>query len=161
MPLKLANARFNFNMMYVKQFGIDGDNTMLPRQFYRIPAHKQYNIWPKWLSWTCGNSVALLSLYLTIQNEDWFAVRRHPQFLGRGWSAKCVPNERQRECCPTPSPLSAFALGFNSVPSVLVALVVCGALLVGLTRYARKSQRRLALLRSNSDDDASAESGDM
>merc|ERR1712232_1327770 len=99
MPLKRANARFNFNMMYIKEFGVEGDSTMLPRQFYRLPAHKQYSHWPKLLSSSCANPVELLSLYRQIRSEDWFQLRRHPQFLGQGWSQECIPNEAQRECC--------------------------------------------------------------
>lgn len=134
MPLKRATARFNFNMMYIKEFAVEGDQTMLPRQFYRIPAHRQYDWWPKWLSWTCGNPAALLALYRRIQAEDWFEVRRTPQYLGRGWSSACVPDPSERECCSPTSPppllgLSARALDW-SLPAVasLSGLVALGAL---------------------------------
>eukprot|EP00928_Gymnodinium_smaydae_P047575 TRINITY_DN31762_c0_g1_i1.p1 TRINITY_DN31762_c0_g1~~TRINITY_DN31762_c0_g1_i1.p1 ORF type:complete len:1206 (+),score=142.17 TRINITY_DN31762_c0_g1_i1:101-3718(+) len=103
MPFRSTSARFNFNMMYVKEFAAEGDETMLPRQFYRLPAHKQYDIWPKSLAASCGNPVALLTLYRQISGEDWFALRRNPQFLDMGWSSACVPDEHDRACCTSAS----------------------------------------------------------
>eukprot|EP00928_Gymnodinium_smaydae_P041451 TRINITY_DN28053_c0_g2_i1.p1 TRINITY_DN28053_c0_g2~~TRINITY_DN28053_c0_g2_i1.p1 ORF type:complete len:1210 (-),score=235.56 TRINITY_DN28053_c0_g2_i1:226-3855(-) len=99
MPLNQANARFNFNMMYISEFGVKGDPSMLPRQFYRLPAHRQYKRWPKRLQTVCGNTRELLDLYWTIHGENWFELRRHPQFLGKGWSSACIPDLTERECC--------------------------------------------------------------
>jgi len=50
MPIGSVSDRFNFNMMYVKEFST---NTSLPRQFYRLPAHKHFSLWPKRLDTTC------------------------------------------------------------------------------------------------------------
>jgi len=116
MPISGASARFNFNMMYVKEFAVKNDETLLPRQFYRLPAHKQYSQWPKGLSWSCGNPIQLLGLYKQIQSEDWFALRKTPQFLNKGWSEKCVPAESQRDCCTFVPSTVDERMAFSSSP---------------------------------------------
>lgn len=96
MPLDAAVGTFNFNMMYVPEFS---DDTSLPRQFYRLPAHKHYDEWPKELGSTCENVKELVGLYKKIHDEDWWAVRSDPIHLGKGWSSSCLPPATQRCCC--------------------------------------------------------------
>merc|ERR1712139_444206 len=143
-------------MMYVKEFGVPGDSTMLPRQFYRLPAHKQYSSWPKLLSSTCANPEELLLLYRRIRAEDWFQLRRHPQFLGRGWSQACVPDEAQRECCAAPAfndRGSSYhrAMPFSEVPDkrwllgTLLMVASCGVLLFVVARSCSRRRRSRGL----------------
>jgi len=96
MPKAEAFASFNFNIMYVREFS---DNTSLPRQFYRLPAHKHYAKWPKRLHYTCSNTNELLSMYKQVHDEDWWAVRESPQYLNNGWSDTCIPAGSKRCCC--------------------------------------------------------------
>ena len=50
MPLESQAARFNFNIMYLRELAEEEDESLLlPRQYYRLPAHKHYEEWPKGL----------------------------------------------------------------------------------------------------------------
>merc|ERR1712070_652434 len=71
-------------------------STVLPRQFYRMPAHEHYDIWPARLHKTCSNPVDLLSLYEQIREEDWWYLRSRQ---APGWSEDCIPDGDHRECC--------------------------------------------------------------
>jgi len=95
MPGASAFASFNFNIMYLREYS---DDTSLPRQFYRLPAHRHYSKWPKNLKYTCSNTNALFSMYRLVHDEDWWAVRGSPQYLNNGWSETCIP-EGSKQCC--------------------------------------------------------------
>lgn len=95
-----AAARFNFNIMYVKELSAEDDGqSLLPRQFYRLPAHKHYDRWPRGLEATCTNTKELYSLYRTIRKENWCEVRTHPQYEGAGWATGCIPEAESCKCC--------------------------------------------------------------
>lgn len=96
-PLQSVVARFNFNMMFVPQFAEEGDSTMLPREFYRLPAHRHLDVWPMDLADVCMNPYELMKTYGRISKFDWWELRKNPQYLDKGWS--CVPEESVKECC--------------------------------------------------------------
>lgn len=89
MPWTSTTARFNFNIGYVREVS---DSSSLPRQFYRFPAHKHFAMWHKYLQHTCANPSGLLQLYRSIYEEDWWALRRQPQYIN-DWSGECIPND--------------------------------------------------------------------
>jgi len=68
-----AIATFNFNMMFAKEFGAEA----LPREFYNIPGHKNYNEWHQ-TSTKDSTWAGLKTLYVKIADEDWAAVRTGP-----------------------------------------------------------------------------------
>lgn len=117
MPLKAATVRFNFRTSYNRQFQVPGDNSMLPREFYRVPAHKQYKVWPKKLGEVCNicSHLELFNLYKLIGMENWCEVRLNPQFLGQGWGQACVPSAAQCTCCGAPMGLPAEAFEVSDV----------------------------------------------
>jgi hypothetical protein len=95
MPLASASARFNFNIMYIDEVSTPSS---LPRQYYRFPAHKHFDMWPPYLVNTCNHPQGLLSLYKAIYETNWWDARRRPQFQD-GWGGKCIPSKRKRCCC--------------------------------------------------------------
>jgi len=75
LPLPLptaARTRFNFAMMFEPEFGEDA----LPREWYLLPAHKNYD--DTWLATSTRDARTwkpLKALYKRIANEDWNNVR--------------------------------------------------------------------------------------
>jgi len=66
-----AVSRFNFNMMYMKEFG----DQSLPREWYKLPAHKHYFEWHPTSAEDASSWSSLQSVYTKIANEDWKQVR--------------------------------------------------------------------------------------
>jgi len=136
MPSQGAAARFNFNIMYMKELGVGpaGAQTMLPRQFYRMPAHKHLMVWPKHIQETCGNPKAQVELYQAIGKENWCEVRMHPEKLGKGWDQACVPDAKKCKCCPATDNPDAKKLSLM-LTVTLVLLCACGCTCLGCTSY--------------------------
>merc|ERR1712125_111571 len=135
MPIKGAQARFNSNMMYVPQFAVEGDNTQLPRQFYRIPASKHYDVWPLGgLQHTCPNGEGLLAMFRKVQEENWFDVRSKPQYLNNGWAPACLPTAADAKCCekhePEPGPTTSKGPSVASLPTYAIVLIALAAILL-------------------------------
>eukprot|EP00927_Polykrikos_kofoidii_P059205 TRINITY_DN5429_c0_g1_i1.p1 TRINITY_DN5429_c0_g1~~TRINITY_DN5429_c0_g1_i1.p1 ORF type:complete len:1075 (-),score=183.40 TRINITY_DN5429_c0_g1_i1:105-3272(-) len=123
MPLQAASSRFNFNIMYLREVS---DATSLPRQYYRMPAHKHYEQWPEKLHRTCDNTDGLLRLYRAINEEDWWALRQAPEYLHNGWGGACLPNATQK-CLPPgcSSPTFKVAVPFPG-PGLFPSVGTCG-----------------------------------
>ena len=150
MPLAVANARFNFRTSYIRQFEVPGDSTMLPREFYRVPAHKHYNLWPELLGNVCDNPKELLAMYERVRKENWCDVRLHPQYLNNGWCADCVPPESKCRCCGDNSlqatqefVVDDLALGISSSALAAAACAV-GGLAAALVVYRATRVRHSA-----------------
>lgn len=143
MPLQSQRARFNFNIMYLRELAED-DDSLLPRQYYRLPAHRHYADWPRRLQESCGNPAAQVALYERIRGEDWCAVRRAPQYLGRGWAQACVPEARKCVCCPVvsnPTDVLLAELAAAGVAALVLLVCGCGCLFCWCKRRRRAPRR--------------------
>eukprot|EP00056_Hartaetosiga_gracilis_P021838 m.26732 g.26732 ORF g.26732 m.26732 type:complete len:1150 (-) comp9293_c0_seq1:259-3708(-) len=77
-----ATTRFAFHMILNRHLG---DNA-LPREWYNIPAHKQFGIWEGVADYS-ANTAGFIRLYASVLDEgSWDAVREQPQF----YDAKCT-----------------------------------------------------------------------
>merc|ERR1712139_187042 len=96
MPLESITSRFAIDNIYLHELSDDA----LPREFYRMPAHKHYHDWSyQFLGDVCGNPERMLSLYKRIEKEDWCDVRINPEQLGHGWLKQCTP-KHEGACKP-------------------------------------------------------------
>jgi hypothetical protein len=90
-PLASVSARFAVDNVYLPELSEDA----LPRNFYRLPAHKNYHDWSyRYLDTTCGNPQRLSDLYARIEREDWCSIRLNPRHADNGVSRVCMPKDR-------------------------------------------------------------------
>lgn len=141
MPTRGTVSTFNFHIMYVPLFEA-GSNTTLPRQFYRVPAHKHYSVWPRRLDDVCANPQGLLEMYRKILNEDWILVRLNPQYLNKGWGQQCVPEPDRAECCSWDRRLQHQEDAPGPVPSAPSMSLAALPALAGLLSFAGWAWRR-------------------
>jgi len=125
-----ATSSFNLNMMYIKEFASPEDDgySLLPREFYRFPAHKHYEQWPRYLADTCENTDELVRMYNQILAEKWCNVRASPQFEDNGWDRACtVPADECPALDLVPLTISSVSIGGTAMPWALLAAAAVAA----------------------------------
>lgn len=109
-----ATTRFNFNMLFMREFGPEA----LPREWYVVPAHKQYQEWHVTSPVDMTTWPNLFGLYKKISEEDWAGLRNNPEW-GSDFSMSCAAKP------PTEPYRKPWDWGIYIYPPIILAVIVC------------------------------------